>query len=326
MPEKTGFWKKIEKNKKLQVLFFCVSMVLLVEVYSALLGLVKGNNINKRKVTSDFSLLNCVEKVFEDKSKLIISGWALRVDGVNENISIVLKEVNKENQKVLSTKMIERNEIAESFGYNEKFGPCGYIASVKKKDLEKDTCYEILLFLDSYISIENDEENTRRKETKVFTGKYLYNGNVYWYNPLIFEPPNVVDEYLLEIVHKGKVLTYDKEKKVWIYQYKDNLYWIVSSELIGTLEERVEIPMFTFFSRVDEQVVTLPNLKKIYKGYYLTEVDYEEKDQEAYFICSMPLSKEHTIYAINTGVYNNSGNRKGWVWRTYVKPDQIIVE
>ena len=320
--KKPGLFERLYASKKKQVLFFVISMIVLVTVYIPTIYIVRSARekdiVEKQNIVTDYKIMSNVEKVEERNGILEISGWVLRLNSKNSNIRLVLQATDASDAKLLNVDMKQRDEIARYFVSNEEFGACGFIANLQEEELENDTCYEILIVLDyeEEKEIENDIEVVKGRE-KIAIGRYLYNGELYQYNPLEYEKPIVQDEEYVQVINNGNVLAYDIEKKCWIYEYQSNLYCIFDFSLFGELDNRPEIPLFIYSSQYEE--LNIEDSAKEYIGYYLNEVDYEEHSGETYFLYRVSMQKEYPITRVETGIYLNDGEHKGWIWKANLR-------
>lgn len=107
------------------------------------------------------------------------------------------------------------------------------------------------------------------------------------------------------------------EKECWIYEYNKELYCIFNFSLFGTMEQRPEIPVFIRTFQEDKLPDHRKESKEDYIAYYLTEKDYEQYKNEKYFLYKVEIPTEYMITSISTGVYQNHGENKGWIWKTF---------
>ena len=317
MPEKVGFWKKVEKSKKLQVLFCCMSMAVLIGGYVILLNCTQELNyvkrIREREVSISSATIAEVENVLIQNETLELSGWLYQINAKTSDKCIVLRRTDKSKEILLDTLAVPNSgsEIC---------------ASINLDELDQEDCYEILMYLQYSEQEESDEGVLTSKEyqRKVSTGQYLYDGVVYNYNPLEYLEPSLDNEQISSVVKNGELIAYSKEG-VWIYEYKASLYWIVRFEVFGEIESSPEIPLFVYRVVEGEKGI---EVKKEYQGVYITAEDYAKFIKEDYYVYSMPLVDKNSIVYLSTGIYKNRGEHSGWRWnKSYViNPDLIKPE
>lgn len=297
------FLKKIECNKRMQIVFFCVSMTVLFALFiPSILFLREKNNrkvlINKAIVV-DHTTLNNV-KVNKKQNTIELSGWILRLNSKNKEVKIIFKAVNDSENVIIPTKLEQKIEIGDYFNSNYDFGNCAFFASVNETELRKDVCYE-LLFGYTY------EENTIENSKKISSGKYLYNNELYCYNPTSFISPSFTDEWMNTVVLDGKLCFFDAEAGCWAYCYEDNLYFIVNDKF-GVTEDRSHRMKFHIHTAQKE---LLPEDRQQYgfesKDFYFDEKEYVLSEESAYRVAVLNLSEAYEISYIEMGLYESGG-------------------
>lgn len=261
--------------------------------------------IRKLAVTTDNKIVTHVENFRFDGENLVLSGWGLRTKSEVSAIDIILKQTEGNKEALLQTESYVRDDVNKYFDSEWEFGKSGFKAKISESQLERDKCYEILLVL----AYENDEMKEERK--KVETNWYIYNGEVLRYNPIEFEKPEV-DSELVEVIDEGNLCTYDTDKRIWVYEYGGNLFWIVDFSILGDLSKRPEIPMFVYTSQRDKKLED--KVEADYYGYYLKEEDLRKNIDSNYFVCKMEIPKNVSITSIQTGVYHNIDKKSEWKW------------
>lgn len=310
MEEKSKvFFQKLYENKKKQVIFFVISMIILSVIYIVVVSFVQ--KISEKEVLSklspilDYQVLFEIEDVVKKDGKLEFSGWMLRVDSKNKNVWLVFNEVNETEIKILKTSLIDRNDVGNYFMPNWNFGNCGFVSEVKCDEFKKDVCYEVFLVLD-YVTEKEIEGRieTLENKRKVSTGYYLFNDMLYRYNPQNFYEPQVIDEEILDVIKKGVLRGYDLNEKIWVYQYNRSLYFLIGSDF-GFMEDvQIGIPVMPHTTRED----LLPESRISYGfdhlGFYFENKDYLRDGIEDYQVVVVTLPTEYPMTYIATGLYN----------------------
>lgn len=305
------------KSKKKQIMFFFVSMIVIILVYLRSTSELEAFKERSMEVIQDYNIVNSLEHIEVRDGIIEFSGWALRLNSKNLGMKLVFHSVDNSDEKIISVDIEDKDDIAEYFDPDWDFGSCGFFGTIKQNKLKKEVCYEVLLILnyEEEQKVEDDVQVVQNVK-KVSTGRYLYNNELYWYNPIEFIAPNVTDVAMQEVIQNGIVRAYDLEKEIWIYEYNSNLYWIINFSLFGSIEERLEIPLFIYTSQVEKLPKDKQDLGRDYIGYYLTEEDYLNNKEDFYYIYSTSLSKDYPITSVRTGIYQNQGENKGWIWET----------
>jgi len=317
MPEKKSFWKKIESSKKLQVIVFVVSMVVIVGGYLGIYEHVelagKTKPIQKAEIQDGRNFLTSVEESTVIDGKVILSGWAMRLDSVTKDIYVTLKNVSSGEEIVLATDICEREDMEKYFNPDWDFGKVGYEASIQEKRVQKNTCYEILIYLSYEVRYEEEDDKyiIKKYEQKTKSGKYLYNGSLYQYNPEMFEKPEFKEEELCKVIDEGILRTFDNDKKIWVYQKDLDFYFFIKDNEDYGDWENIVVPFMPRTSRVD----LLPEERKIYgfdhRGFFAAREQLYEAEGDLYRVVVATISEEYPVTYISTGIYN--AKNKTWI-------------
>lgn len=309
--KKMSIFKRLENNIFAQVIFFAVSMVVIVGIYVGVSGKIQWknlqDNIKELTVVEDYDVLINVEKVSKEDDTLNLSGWGLRTESVVKEMHVVLKEVESGKEMLLVTKLSEREEVENYFNPKWEFGTVGFVSEVAADGVSEDVSYEILINI-------KYESNGGMVSKKITTSKYLYNGELYEYNPKMFKVPQVKDEQLLTVIEDGNLKAYVPEENLWIYQYQDSLYFIVDSRFGSLKESGIVIPVMVHTTN-DE---LLPEKHKEIGfeqlGSYCESESFQKEGVLPYQIVVVGLPTEYPIKYIVTGLYESLAG----VWITEI--------
>ena len=257
----------------------------------------------QRASSIDYDVLTKIEDVVEvEKEEVCLSGWIIRFNSTNKKIYALLKVVDSNDEVLVLADTNVRNDIPSVFSEGEDFGECGFYVQIPEEKIKQDVCYEIEFVLEYY----ENEENEKKKETyikKINSGKYLYNGEIYTYNPTTFEKPNIEDEQLRIVIEDGDLKKYDKEEKLWIYQYEGELYFILDSTFGSMAETGIGIPVMP--KTCQEEL--LPEHRKQYGfdhiGFYYENMEYQREGVLPYQVVKVSLPTEYVITYISTGLF-----------------------
>ena len=306
--KKESVFKRIENNVLLQVVFFVVSMAVIVGGYVVISNKVQWNNEQKRiselKVTEDYNILVGLDDVIGDGKNIQLSGWALRLDSVTEKVHLVFKEVDGTEEIVLKTESSERENVEEYFNPNWDFGKIGFEAVVKEKKFDTDTCYEI------FVNIEYAVDGVE-KSKKTASGKYLYNEELYLYNPKTFTAPKITDEEIEKVIKEGLVKAYDNKAQIWVYEYENRLYFITNPEFGSMAENQIGVPIMPRTSRVELLPEERVQYGSDHLGFYYEDEKYVSEGIVPYQIVVVDLPTKYPVTTICIGLYNNVD--KVWV-------------
>ncbi len=317
--KKESFFKRLHKNKKMQIVFFVVSMITLLIIYFPASKWIKKNLIEekiiKKSVEADSKILTQISDVYLENDTWNILGWILHLDSKPVDIKVVLVEVDELTNKVLQTKKITPQEIEEYEKYLElvEYNSRGFSVNIDKDDLKQNVCYEILVYLtyeEQIVRTENGIEKVtlEHKGKKVTTEKYLYNGEIYNYNPLDFRTPELKDKQMIEVIENGQLCQYDMKNGVWIYFYDNDLYWVLDT----TIENNKQENLYMFFHLNTSQREKLPEHRRQYnwdnRDFIFRDKELELTENSLYRVAKIDLEMEYPITYINTGIYVNEKN------------------
>ncbi|MBE5951260.1 MAG: hypothetical protein E7260_06640 [Lachnospiraceae bacterium] len=321
--KKESIFKKIENNILLQVVFFVVSMTVIVGGYVGLSGYAKKvgyeKGIQDAKIAEDYDILMSVETVNTEEGVMTLAGWAMRLNSVNKDVYLVLNEVDGTEQILLETKTIEREDVEEYFKPGWEFGEVGFDATVKQTEIKKDTCYEILLYL-KYETEQKKEDGTSvtvTSEKKIASGKYLYNGGLYRYDSRTFTEPEFKDAFMQEVVKQGELYFYGAEEDMWIYEYQGSMYWIAGEKFGFDEEGSTYIPYHTYTWEREK----LPE-KDQTDGYRNFDFRFEHREcvfdekEESYRVATRELPEEYLVTMVRTGLYDYDARK--WLWKCII--------
>lgn len=313
---KKGIVQMLHENVWLQFCFCILSVLVLVVAYLPWKILVKEerttDKILKCAVTEDNNVLSDITEVQESGNKLILSGWVIRLNTEKQEVNVVLSPVDAETEQdiILWTKQKDNPVVLNYLNYlkQEQTAGSGFLAEVKTEKLVEDVCYEVLL----YVKAEQKTQYT----AKVSSKKYLYNGEIFPYNPLEFSAPEFADEQMKTVVEKGNLIGYTMEHGAWVYQYEGSLYWILDKNVGQNAEE----DLYIFFHLQTPHTDLLPDWRKEY-GFDNQDFSisaYELKLEEEYYrVAVRNLQTEYSITYITTGHY--TGEKNLWTIRGRVE-------
>ncbi len=305
-------------NIKLQIIFFFISMSIIIIGYILAVKPIKWIVTQEKmlglELTEDYTLLTAVDGVENNTEEMVISGWTLRKDSVNTEIFVSLQNTKDLEEIVLKTSMVDCDEIEAYIYGNWDFGKIGFEAIVEKESIQQDVCYKVLIGL-SYEAEEMYKKKLiiEEREKKVFASCYLYNGELFAYNPSEFRKPDVVDEELVKVVNNGKVCAYNSELGMWIYLYNNALYWIVDESFEFSETGLTHVPVhYRSYSDVNYWTDEMKQ-----DGFENRDIRFENNEMEivdqGYRVAKQEISFEYPISYIITGVYDDEA--KMWIWK-----------
>lgn len=297
---------KLKENRKLQIVFFVVSMAVLVVAYFFLDSWIEQRVVQKKvlkqAVTSDNNVLVEITSIKEEEETLLVSGWAVRLDAKLQGIKVVLLplELEEERAQVLTASLKNDRDLQNYMEYlavQETTGS-GFDVTVDKEKLLQNVCYEIQV----YANYEAEKEQI----VKVSSKQYLYNGQVYPYNPLEFVAPMFTDEHMEKVVEEGYLLGYTMAYGAWVYQYENCLYWILDKSFETNLDEN----LYMFFHLNTPHTELLPESRRQH-GFDNRDFAFKTNEVEIegnYRVAMVEIEVEYPITYISIGQYKNNKN------------------
>ena len=308
--KKIGFFKRLKKDVKIQILFCMVNVFVIGALYFLLLGSVKDNVIERKILESNAGTDATIYydiSIDNQEDILGISGWLLKENIVFNEVRIALKESHTENIELLKTNKVENTdaiEYADILGIEQDLSECGFESDISVKDIRKTVCYEVIL----YVTYEDD--NTKISKT-LFTNCYLYNEQLYSYNPKEFYAPVFVDEKLNKVVSEGVLCGYNAENKTWIYLYDEYLYWVLDTKVDRNNDEN----LYMFFHLYTVKDL-LSDDRQIH-GFNNMDFNFDNTElpkDNGYRIAMRKIETEYPITYLNTGHYSSEKGKLWSIW------------
>lgn len=295
--KKPGFFKRLEKSKKGQILFFLVSMLVVLYLFNFI-----NNNIKQHfeTVKDDYSWVYQVEQVRVERGKLLFSGWAFKegYETKKADYTLILQDTESEERFFPWISYEERIDVNKYFEDEVDYTSCGFSAQININQLDTNRVYEIVL-------------KPKGEKTGILTGIYYYNEELLMVHPDKFIPVQSNSKKLNELITKARLCLYAPEIKMYVYQYKDEIYWIAEN---GN-------DMFTQFLMFTNQYERVPEeSKKVEANWTNASFMFSSRElvdlgTEKYRVAKCALTEEHSITKVQTGI-EVDGERN----RVYFRP------
>lgn len=295
------------EKKTIKHAILCVA--LLVVIWG---GYVVGMKILHRNYEikeSSFSMIYQIDGMKQAEGMLELEGWAftLNEDAKRGRYEVVLCDIDNQESYFLKTKSQKRPDVNRYFSGDYDYTNVGFSATIELEQLDlENAVYKILLL----------EKNGRSAyDTEIF----LSAQGISYVNPTLFTEPDVEGAVLKEVVEKGKLRFYQPLERVFVYQYQENLYWLIENG--ESYFERN--PGYMQYQLLTNQPKKLPlkrqqlNLNSDNLGFSFTDNELEVPDETKYRVAAVALPREYSITRIETGAYTNSA---GWLWHEYFRP------
>jgi len=308
--KKKGFWKKLQESKWKQMLFFVIGMTLLVGIFLPVNNHLRikseKNILEEVNVSTDFDIWFGLDKVQKQKEGMELSGWLLRKDSKISRVRLILNATDGSVAEVYFAKNGKRTDAEQRFEVDWESGNSGFSVIVPTEEIKEDTSYEVqlVLYYDKKIETEEGYE-TEEAYNKIRTGQYLYNGELYRYDPVVFYEPKVEDEELQTVIDEGILRAYDLEYQVWIYQYGQKIYHITKPDFGSLKEAEIGFPVMPRTNKPE----LLPEHRIQHGfdhlGFYYEDVSYQRDGVLPYQVRVVSLSEKYPTTYLITGLYDS---------------------
>lgn len=309
---------KLEENIILQ-LFTCLVLCSIVIMAFFIIN----NRINLAKfreysIVEDIKLKNSIEKYTVDSDNISIEGYAFMLDKNSSDnlISVFIRNIITKKEIWLEIKQYNRMDLDSYYKNEYEYINSGFVATTKSKELDFDEVYEIIINIDYK---EKNEEVTKRKT--VSTNQYILGSEIYSYNPLEFDRPDMsADSKLLrEVFTNGRLCFYQKEEGIYVYQYEGKLYWITTENFVFDQKNATYI----IYHLYTTQINGLPD-NRIQHGFdnldfIFEKFEYKDENTAPYRIAIRDIPEEYPITYISSGVYDREVRTSYWRKNFYLK-------
>ena len=314
--KKPNIFKRLHASKLGQVLFFVVSMVVIVGVYAYVSFQLRRHF---EIVKDDFSWVFQVDSISENDGKLVLEGWAfhLEEDATEGSFEIVLRDIETEKRYYPEMQYHTREDVNEYFLCEYDYTKSGFTAEInlKKLDLENRD-YEVLLL-------------PSRKRKGFSTDIYYSDDEMMFVNPKEYVPLKTEGTDLEKVTEDGVLRVYRPDFGMYVYQYEGELYWIAEEDY-----EFIDGDSYVRFQMETTQVNNLPQ-HRLDNGWYWSNLSFGYRSKELtewktgqYRVAKTALPIEYSLTQIWTGNhsdgfpagYVDAQNRTGWLWRTDFRP------
>ncbi len=284
-----GIFTNIEKKVVVQCGIFTLFMTMLFCGYNFLSKMIIRNF---EIVNNDFSWVYQIDNVEKNTSAVVFNGWAFKTDkkSLGEDFIIILIDLNTKEKYYPKMKYMERKDVNNYFEGSHSYLESGFSATISKKKIDIfDSVYEIFL-----CDLEED--------AAFATGMYFMGNEIYYTNPVEYEPLDVVGTSLEKIVANGLIRLYRPDKGVYVYQYEDELYWITDTQHDFFIEN-----WSVLYHAHTTQWDRLPK-GSIEKGIYWENLsfkfssrEYVEFSGDKYLVAKEKIPTDYAVSFITTG-------------------------
>ena len=242
-----------------------------------------------------------IEKAVIDENKLYLNGFAFEYDRTPTTPKIMLRKTSSGELTPFTVKYgSTRTDINDYFFSEFDYTNVGFEAS---GNIIADDEYEIMVRWPWSITVSS--------------GVFVTGENIHYVSHVAsptggaFTEPELSEKFVLN----GTLLLYRPDFHLWIYQYKNALYWIADKEFQFEDNNETYIQLMLETTQVDK----LPIYRQIYRndniGGFFEEYELTG-DFGNYRVMKRDLPTEYSITSVMTGYYKN----KTWIWKNYFRP------
>lgn len=275
-----------------------ISCLVFIFVLTCTVVLIIGPGENDT-VTNTLSKQFCfqVDSTQLEGNTLTIGGFAFRYEQKPCDYTIVLQSTN--NGKDIEFKSecgIERKDVNSYFSCEFDYSHTGFTATGTVDPTDE---YEVMIRWPWSVPVP--------------TGVYLTGSEINYFPQEKFVEPELDEMFVTE----GIPRVYRPDYHCWVYQYRNELYWIVDSDFYFEEDGTTRIQYQTWTT----QIQNLP-ASRLEKNYFWDNLSaYFEKNELTgsfgpYRVMKRELPTAYALTSIVTGYYAN----KKWEWREYFRP------
>ena len=301
--KKPDISSKIKDNFKMQLLVCIILSSIVIVSYMIINGSINNKRLRKYTIVDDISLINMVENLDIEDDKIILRGYAfiLERDSIDSSISVFLRNADTGREVWLENEHVDRPDVNAYYDCEYNYGKSGFVASIDNDKLDKDEVYEIIINVDNIDSKEKD--NFR---TTVSSKQYIQDNKLYSYNPNEFDMPDLSMEsdLLKEVFQNGHLCFYQKDAGMYLYQYNDKLYWVVTKDFKFEPDGSTYIICGFYTSQISKLSNTDRQQGVDRLSFYFEEYEYKEENTSPYRVAILNIPKNYPITYMITGIYD----------------------
>lgn len=299
----TWFFCKLHSNRRVQVGFFVIVMCILFVGYTWIAQLISRR---AEIVQDNYSWVYQIDSIEEENAFLTVEGWAFELgkDARQGTYDVLLCDVDTNRQYYLDIVNTRRTDVDEYFSCEFDYCESGFRASISTEKIDlKDKTYEVIL-------------KPQGKRKSYATGIYYANGELFFADPRFYEELKVENTDLELIINNGTLRVYRPDVGMYVYQYKQELYWIAEPEYdLVTRGDCIQYQLNT------TQTDKLPT-DRLANGWRWSNISFNFSENEIldwntgnYRVAKVAIPTEYSVTDIHTGCYDGY-----WVWIQYFRP------
>ena len=308
--ENQNAFKKINKSRKMQIIVCVVLSAIVIIGFLVLNRIIDRNKFYEYSLTEDNNIIKLIEDINIVNDSITIDGYAfmLEADSSKASISLFLLDAINDEEIWLDVEQVARADVQSYFLSEYNYEQSGFHASLKSKKLKEDVCYEVIINLDY-----TDNSSNKIRKT-VSSNQFLLNGQLYGYNPIEFDKPNLdIDSKLLRKVFiEGKLCFYQKDAGMYVFQYNGKLYWIATDDFKFNENGQTHIIYHLYTSQINKLPVERNQYKFDNLDFVFEQYEYKDEVTEPYRVAYREIPDNYAITYVTTGHYDSNSDTLLW--------------
>lgn len=316
--KKEGLLKRLGQDLKLQVGFCVICMLVLFIAYAFSSQWLEKNVIEKKIQTYplvfDRMVLAQIEECSIDRNTIELSGGVVQFGANLINVRLILRDTGTMEEKIYKTSYCSSEYVSDTkkyYGIENLNGHNGFRTKIPQSDVSNNACYEIDLHITFKTQVDNGNVGTR-EEKKIVTNYFLYNNEIYQYNPLLFEEPLFSEGIMKNVIKDGKVCGYDTENGAWVYHYENSFYFILDEQYEVNKQKKIRMFVHLYSNSVHNLPEEHRNNGFENKDFYFDEYECEAESNSAYRVARIILNEKYPISYMHAGYYDEQNNKNHW--------------
>lgn len=308
-------YKRIDESYKLKFIACIVLSCIVIGfflIYNKIID-------NKYIIIEDVNFVNEIENISKNNGNITIKGYAFLsdIDSKNSQISVFLRNLSDGKEVWLDVKHSIRSDVDAYYNGDYNYENSGFYAFAKANRLHSDECYEIV------IKIEYTNPDSSKLKKTVSSKRYIFNNELYVYNPKEFYEPNknISSALLKNVLENGKLCLYQKDVGLYVYVYNGKMYWIATENFNFDKNGKTYITYHLYTSQTSKLSKDRIKYKYSNLDFYFEQHEYKEENTAPYRVAIRDVLDDFPITYIRTGVYNTLN--KSWIWNKLFHIDKF---
>lgn len=261
----------------------------------------KIHQVIEGKQINDLKWVVQIEDILIEDNSFSLCGVALQLDSstARESYEIVLHNLDSGEYIFSKMRYIEFDDERDSYALNNHKGQ-GFCANIRDKiDFLESGNYEILI-------------KPRKTKIAYQFSNYLSGGQLVYVNPEHFEKVNAEGTALEKIVEEGKARAYRPDIGMYVYQFKEEIYYITDEKYEFAENGSTYIDCMVAAFQNNEEINS--SIKYYNCDFFFEQNEIMKGECGKYRVAKIHLPADCSVAQI---VLGQRANDK-WTWQEYV--------